>query len=166
MWTKKSNRPNTKPCGTQEMTGQDGVFQTSTRMACSLSRRKPTSHLPSWHLMSNYRHILARHKRRKCLATGSQELSWLSVCTTKWHFMASLAKNILGFSPFWALKSKTRFPQGTKMKRTIGFLFRPIREEHQQQQRSPGSSAARWVVLKLEKPSKIPHIHKFVSFEI
>ena len=27
-----------------------------------------------------------------------------------------------------------------------------------------GVSVARWVVLKFEKPSKIPHFHKFVSF--
>ena len=111
------------------------------------------------------RHILARHKRRKCLATGSKELSWLTVRAPKWHFMTSLAKNMLGFSPFWASKSKTRFQQATKMKQIIGFLFWPIREEHQQHQRSPGSSVARWVILKLEKPSKIP-IYKFVSSEI
>ena len=117
--------------------------------------------------LNNYlRLILARDKRRKCFATGSQELSWHFVCTPKWHFMTSLAKNILGFSPFWVSKSKTRFQHGTKMKWTIGFLFRPVREEHQQQQRSPGSSVAKWVVLKLEKSSKVPHIHKFVSFEI
>ena len=29
------------------------------------------------------RRILARHKRRKCLATGSEELSWLSVYAPK-----------------------------------------------------------------------------------
>ena len=112
-----------------------------------------------------YRRILARDKQRKCLATGSEELSWLSVCALKWHFMTSLAKNMLVFSPFWALKCKTRFQHATKMKRIIGFIFRPIREEHQQQQSSPGSSVVRWVVLKLEKPSKIP-IYKFISFEI
>ena len=54
----------------------------------------------------NIRRILARDKRRKCLATGSEELSWLSVCVPKWCFMTSLAKNILRFSPFWAPKNK------------------------------------------------------------
>ena len=29
-----------------------------------------------------------------------------------------------------------------------------------------GSSVARWVDLKFEKPSKIPHFHRFVSFDI
>ena len=109
------------------------------------------------------RRILARHKQRKYLATGIKELSWLSVCASKWHFMTSLAKNMLGFSPSWASKSKTRFQQATKMKRIIGILFWPIREKHQQQQRSSGiSSAARWVTLKLEKPSKIPHIYMYL----
>ena len=110
--------------------------------------------VPEWGL---FRCILARDKRRKCLATGSEELSWFSVCAPKWHFKTSLAKNMLGFSPFWASKSKTHSQQATKIKQIIGFLFRPIREEHQQQS-SPGSGVARWVGLKLEKPSKIPHI--------
>ena len=43
------------------------------------------------------RRILARHKRKKCLTTGREELSWLSVCAPKWHFMTSLAKNMLGY---------------------------------------------------------------------
>ena len=55
--------------------------------------------------------------------------------------------------------NKRRFQLATKMKQRIGFLFRPIREEHQQQQRSLGSNVARWVVLKLEKTLKVsPYI--------
>ena len=48
--------------------------------------------------------------------------------------MTSLAKNIFGFSHFCASKSKIPFQQGQKMKPTIGFFFRPIREEHHQTQ--------------------------------
>ena len=69
-------------------------------------------------------------KRRKCLATGSEELSSLSVCAPKWRFMTSLAKNILRFSPFWALKSKPPSQLATKGSEKLASFFQPIREEH------------------------------------
>ena len=44
------------------------------------------------------RRLLARHKPSTFLATGSEELSWLSVCSPKWRLMTSEAKNMLDFS--------------------------------------------------------------------
>ena len=76
------------------------------------------------------RRILARHKRWKCLATGSKELSSLSVCAPKWRFMMSLAKNILRFSPFWASKIKPPSQLATKGSEKLASFFRPIREKH------------------------------------
>ena len=61
---------------------------------------------------SDFRRILARHKRRKCLAIGSEELSCLSVCAPKWTLCDVTSQEHAWLLSFLSVEKQDTFSAG------------------------------------------------------